>query len=156
MTSRKKHPHPLPLPLRKGEGNKGKGLTTLFRKNQQRQIQHYSWADFGNDIPKLVLRIKKLARRKGRFDGIYGIPRGGLPLAVKLSHHLNLPILAGGVTSKTLVVDDVADSGATLLPYVGRKATIVTIFYKPWSKVKPDIWLRKTENHIVFPWEVVR
>lgn len=112
--------------------------------------QRYTWDDFEKDIPKLVREIKKTRKH---FNGIYGIPRGGFPLAVKLSHHLNLPILIGGVTSKTLLVDDVADSGSTLLPYVGRKATIVTLFYKPWSKVEPDIWLRKTENHIVFPWE---
>jgi len=112
--------------------------------------QAYTWAEFEEDIPKLVAKIKKLNRR---FDGIYGIPRGGLAISVKLSHHLDLPLLIGGVTSKTLLVDDVADTGATLLPYVGRDATIVTIFYKPWSKVEPDIWIRKTENQIVFPWE---
>ena len=114
--------------------------------------QKYTWDEFEEDVPKLVKEIKRLGKK---FDGIYGIPRGGLAVAVKLSHHLDLPLLIGGVTSKTLLVDDVADSGSTLLPYVGRKATIVTIFYKPWSKVKPDIWLRKTENHIIFPWEKI-
>lgn len=113
--------------------------------------QHYTWQEFEKDIPELVRRIKKLRRR---FDGIYGIPRGGLPLAVKLSHHLNLPILAGGVTSKTLVVDDVADTGSTLLPYRERRAIIVTLFWHPKSKVRPHIWLRKKEaDWIVFPWE---
>src|SRR3989338_4319716 len=89
--------------------------------------QRYSWDDFEKDVPKLIRKIKKLRKR---FDGIYGIPRGGLSIAVKLSHELNLPILVGGVTAKTLLVDDVADSGSTLLPYTNRKATIVTIFYK--------------------------
>ncbi len=100
-----------------------------------------------------MLAIKKFARRKGGFDGIHGIPRGGLPIAVKLSHELNLPILIGGVTKNTLVVDDVSDTGSMLAPFKDREAIIVTIFYKPWSKVVPDIWLRKTEDHIVFPWE---
>jgi len=109
-----------------------------------------NWDDFEKDVPKLIRKIKKLRKR---FDGIYGIPRGGLSIAVKLSHELNLPILVGGVTAKTLLVDDVADSGSTLLPYTNRKATIVTIFYKPWSKVKPDIWLRETKKHVIFPWE---
>ena len=117
--------------------------------------QRYTWQEFEKDIPELVRRIKKFARRKSGFDGIYGIPRGGLALAVKLSHHLNLPILIGGVTSKTLVVDDVADTGSTLLPYHDRKATIATLFWHPKSKVKPHIWLRKKESGwVVFPWEV--
>ncbi|OGF63551.1 hypothetical protein A2926_03015 [Candidatus Giovannonibacteria bacterium RIFCSPLOWO2_01_FULL_44_40] len=115
--------------------------------------QRYTWTEFEEDIPKLVLRIKKLARRKGGFDGIYGIPRGGLPIAVKLSHVLNLPILIGGVTKNTLVVDDVADTGSMLAPFKERKATIATLFYKPKSKVVPHIWLRKTKDYIVFPWE---
>lgn len=112
--------------------------------------QKYSWDDFEKDIPKLVVRIKKL---KKQFNGIYAIPRGGLVLAVKLSNIFDLPIVLGGVTEKTLVVDDVSDTGSMLAPLKERGATIVTIFYKPWSKVVPDIWLRKTENYIDFPWE---
>ncbi len=115
--------------------------------------QFYSWDDFQKDIPELVRRIKKLSRKKGGFDCIYGIPRGGLVIAVKLSHELNLPLLMGGVTKKTLVVDDVADTGSMLMPLKERNAAIATLFYKPWSKVVPDIWLRKTRNYIDFPWE---
>lgn len=113
----------------------------------------YSWQEFEGDIPKLVLEIKRLARRKSGFNGIYGVPRGGLTLAVKLSHMLDLPLILGGVTKKTLVVDDVSDTGSMLAPLKERGATIATIFYKPWSKIVPDIWLRKTENYIEFPWE---
>ncbi|MDO8523384.1 MAG: phosphoribosyltransferase [bacterium] len=113
--------------------------------------QKYTWQEFGEDIPKLVAKIKKLNRR---FDGIYGVPRGGLPIAVALSHRLNLPLLIGGVNSKTLLVDDIADTGSTLLPYADRKATIVTLFWHPKSKVKPHVWLRKKETDwILFPWE---
>mgnify|MGYP001564559915 CR=1 FL=1 len=112
--------------------------------------EKYTWTEFEEDTSKLAAKIKRLRKK---FDGIHGIPRGGLTLAVKLSHLLNLPILIGGVTKNTLVVDDVADTGSMLMPFKERKATIVTIFYKPWSKVVPNIWLRKTENHIVFPWE---
>lgn len=112
--------------------------------------RHYTWREFDKDTKKIAGKIK---RSKKRFDGIHGIPRGGLTLAVSLSHLLNLPILIGGVTKNTLVVDDVSDVGSTLTPFKERKATIVTIFYKPWSKIEPDIWLRKTKDHIVFPWE---
>jgi len=113
--------------------------------------RRYTWEEFEEDIPKLVSAIKKTRKH---FNGIYGVPRGGLAIAVKLSHHLDLPLLAGGVTSKTLVVDDIADTGSTLLPYRDRKATIVTLFWHPKSKIKPHIWLHKKETDwIVFPWE---
>ncbi|MBI2020902.1 phosphoribosyltransferase [Candidatus Giovannonibacteria bacterium] len=111
---------------------------------------YYSWVEFEKDIPKLVSLINKLHKN---FDGIYGIPRGGLVLAVRLSHELNLPMIMGGVTKNTLVVDDVSDTGSMLAPLKEREAVIVTIFYKPWSKVEPVVWLRKTEKWIVFPWE---
>jgi len=111
---------------------------------------YYYWEDFEHDIPELVLEIKKFKRE---FNGIYAIPRGGLVLAVELSHMLDLPIILGGVTNRTLVLDDVADTGSTLIPLKERNATIATIFFKPWSKVEPDIWLRKTKRYIIFPWE---
>lgn len=113
--------------------------------------QYYTWKEFERDQDILAKRIKKSKRN---FNGIYGIPRGGLPLAVALSHKLNLPLLLGGVTAKTLVVDDIADSGSTLNPYQERSAFIVTIFYHPKSLVKPALWLhKKTVDWIVFPWE---
>lgn len=112
--------------------------------------EYYTWNDFEDDVPKLVTKINSLGEK---FNGIYGISRGGLPLAVKLSHLLDLPMLMGGVNEKSLVVDDVADTGSMLIPFKDRGATLVTIFYKPWSKIEPHIWLRKTESFIYFPWE---
>ena len=117
--------------------------------------RQYTWQEFEKDIPELVRRIKATKRK---FNGIYGIPRGGLPIAVKLSNDLNLPLLIGGVTSKTLIVDDVADSGSTLLPYISRRATIVTLFLADKSKIRPHIWLHKKaakgKEWVVFPWEI--
>lgn len=61
---------------------------------------------------------------------------------------------------KILVVDDVADTGKSLrlvrLHLKEQGATdvkIATIFYKPWSVVKPDWYERKTSHWIIFPWE---
>jgi len=59
-----------------------------------------------------------------------------------------------------LVVDDVADSGRSLecvsrlLREKGAKSvSIATVFYKPWSLVVPDFYVRTTEKWIVFPHE---
>ncbi len=61
-----------------------------------------------------------------------------------------------------LIVDDVADSGQTIskaIEIVQEKlpASITTavLHYKPRSKIEPDLYARKVDNHIwiVYPWE---
>ena len=59
-----------------------------------------------------------------------------------------------------LLVDDVADSGETLKAVkehiqkrgVAELATC-TLHYKPWSIIKPDIYIDQTEAWIIYPWE---
>jgi hypothetical protein len=61
---------------------------------------------------------------------------------------------------RVLVVDDVADTGKSLrlvrthLKEQGAvEVRIATIYYKPWSVLKPDWYERETSRWIVFPWE---
>jgi hypoxanthine phosphoribosyltransferase len=75
------------------------------------------------------------------------------------------PLLTQGVSvnvvgKKVLIVDDVADTGKSLeivedhLRNQGAKeARIATLYYKPWSKVKPDYYEKETTRWIVFPWD---
>ncbi len=58
---------------------------------------------------------KKLANRiiSGYYDSIYGIPNGGFRVAIELGKLLKLPV-TNKICSKTLIVDDLIDSGATL------------------------------------------
>ncbi|MDP3999796.1 MAG: phosphoribosyltransferase [bacterium] len=112
---------------------------------------YYSWNQFGLDVGKLA---KKLASKKKKFDGVWGPARGGLPIAVCLSHELGLPFLARPKSKKTLIVDDIADTGATLFKYAKAGYFIATIFYHRQSKYVPKIWLREKKNQwVVFPWE---
>lgn len=112
--------------------------------------EHYSWQKFDKDVTEIVRRLKKTHKR---FDGIWAPPRGGLPLAVILSHALNIPFLSKPRGKKTLIVDDIADTGKTLYTFYGVNF-IVTIFYHSHSAVIPNIWLRKKgARWIVFPWE---
>lgn len=59
-----------------------------------------------------------------------------------------------------LVVDDVADSGKSLklvrehlLREGASEVRICTLYYKPWSIVTPDYYMKKTEAWVIFPWE---
>ena len=92
---------------------------------------------------------KRVERRK--FSSVFGVPRGGLIVAVHVSHLLDIPLVS--VPRKgTLVVDDIVDSGKTIKKY--RDRTIASIYYHRHSIVEPDIWIyEKTDAFIKFHWE---
>ena len=60
-------------------------------------MKKLSWADFDACVQVLTQRYGSRS-----FDGVFGIPRGGLCLAVGLSHSLELPLLPVSYTHLTL------------------------------------------------------
>jgi len=114
--------------------------------------QRVSW----KRVQKAIGKIARWAK-KHSFTEVYGLPRGGLVPAVMLSHALKIPLLGGNATMRgtTLVVDDIADTGKTLLKFTNKECKIATLFYKKHSITKPDFWVyEKKKAWIVFPWEV--
>ena len=71
---------------------------------------------------------------------------------------MNSPLLMGA-TDGCLIIDDIADSGRTLIHYTSNdtqfnKYYISTMFYHNRSMVKPDFYkFEKNDKWIVFPWE---
>ncbi len=57
------------------------------------------------------------------------------------------------ITPKTLIVDDICDSGKTLRKY--KENDTFTIFYKKESQITPKYYSKiiNQETWIVFPWE---
>ena len=51
-----------------------------------------SWEQYQYAIDRMVLHYKQ-STRISECGAVYGLPRGGLPIAVSLSHKLNLPLL---------------------------------------------------------------
>ena len=86
---------------------------------------------------------------------VYGIPRGGLPIAVHLSHYFELKLMVTEPyeSMETLVVDDIADTGVTLLKYRDNFRATATLYYKKRSVVKPRFYVYETNKWVVFPWE---
>ena len=88
-----------------------------------------------------------------RFSGIHGIPRGGLVLAVALSHRLELPLLPEPQPG-CLVVDDVFETGRTLAPHRQLAGAELVVWI---SKAEPLWWqaveVTPSAEWIVFPWE---
>jgi hypoxanthine phosphoribosyltransferase len=62
---------------------------------------------------------------------------------------------------KVLIVDEVADTGKSpklvkehIIGEGAAEVKVATVYYKPWSIIKPDYYEKETSRWIVFPWEV--
>ena len=91
-----------------------------------------SWAQYQYAIDRMVLYYKQ-STRISECGAVYGLPRGGLPIAVSLSHKLDLPLLMNYydrkivTDKKILVVDDIADTGHTLKDFENKHNVICLI-----------------------------
>ncbi len=125
-------------------------------KTQDVNDKHYmSWMGFEFAISEFVKHYKE---NKLCVDAVYGPPRGGLPIAVTLSHRLGIPLIKDywetEKLDKVLIVDDIADTGKTLEPLIGPKFITYTIYWHKQSTVKPDYYcFEKKDDWVVFPWE---
>jgi hypoxanthine phosphoribosyltransferase len=74
-----------------------------------------------------------------------------------ITQRIQIPITG----KKILLVDDIADSGESLLlakNYIQKKQVselrVATIYKKPQSKTQPDYYEKTTRKWIIFPWEI--
>lgn len=74
---------------------------------------------------------------------------------------LTQPLSMDVFDKRILIVDEVADTGKSLqlvrehiVEQGAKELRIVTVYYKPWSFVKPDYYAKETSDWIVFPWEI--
>ena len=84
------------------------------------------------------------------YNGLYPVPMGGYPVAIRLSEILALPIVYT-ITSKTLIVDDLIDSGKTLSKFPGVGKAV--LFVKNNKENEVDFYAKKLNDWIKFPWE---
>ena len=107
-----------------------------------------SWIEFDECIDSISSQCKNK-----KFEGVYGFPRGGLCLAVTISHSLELPLLDEPKTN-SLIVDDIYDTGHTLERVKNLEGTETYVWI---SKKKPTWWNSykyiKNNEWIIFPWE---
>lgn len=141
----------------------------------------YTWNDFRQDAKKLMYNIISTINIE-RIQSIAGIAFGGLILTTIFKNTLELPtriIFASSYHKRNqqrlkiklgdldklepivLVVDDIVDSGKTLLSvcsYLQSKSIkhkTATLFIRKNSLIKPDYFIHETEHWVRFPWEVI-
>lgn len=139
-----------------------------------------SWDEYHSLARRLAAQFLS---DNARVDEIVAISRGGLTLGHLLTDLLRVPISTFTIQSysdlqtrgeakitkpltvpldgkKILLVDDVADSGTTLVRaleylkmYTPKKIYTLTMYYKPHSVYKPDYFAKTTSAWIMFPYE---
>ena len=111
-------------------------------------INYFTWNDFDKSVDHIFNKCNLL-----EFSGIYGVPRGGLCLAVALSHKLKIKLISEPIKN-SLIVDDVYETGITLNTFKDIEGAK---FFVLFSKIKPTWWntvhISKKREWIVFPWE---
>ena len=111
-------------------------------------ISYFTWSEFDKSVEHIANKCKFL-----EFSGIYGVPRGGLCLAVALSHKLKIELISEPLKN-SLIVDDVYETGLTLTTFKDIEGAM---FFVLFSKIKPTWWntvhISKKSQWIVFPWE---
>ena len=141
---------------------------------------YYCYDEFLQDIKTLHRKIKDF-----HPDTLLAIARGGLTMghflasamdtrrlfALNSIHYegskkldtlqiFNIPDLSDA--KRVLILDDIADSGETLLAvlnelqerYPDVEFKIATLFYKPDSLIQPDFSVKEAPSWIDFFWEV--
>jgi xanthine phosphoribosyltransferase len=141
--------------------------------------RYYPYEEFKEDLNVLISKIDQ------PFDAILGIARGGLAMAQMLGEYydlrevyaintigyddtekqesvevFNIPDLKS--SKQVLIVDDIVDSGDTLLEILkvlNEKYPSVTfftasIFYKKTAKIAPAWYVKEPKEWIDFFWSV--
>lgn len=108
-----------------------------------------NWSDINHAVNRLVARHRP---HLPAYDGVYGIPRGGVAPALLVSARTSLPMLSQP-TLNTLVVDDLVDSGSTLEGYRNAGHTVDALYRKPWSPATHAPNATEVDSWLVFPWE---
>lgn len=127
--------------------------------NTPRVIQR-SWEDVALAAAHAASKMKADGKM---LNGVYGIPRGGVCLAVLFSHLLGIEYLTGP-REGCLVCDDIADTGNTLLHYRNTPGLVLyTDVAKESAKVTPDYCgmsipegSKDADAWVEFPWESLK
>jgi len=114
----------------------------------------YTWNDLYNDVVSKASNIAGLLKT-GTIETVYGVPRGGIPVAIAISYCYGIPI-AESPDAKTLIVDDFIDTCETMKKYPienYRFVLVATTYKKDGDIMRKLITEPRIADEPVFPWE---
>lgn len=125
-------------------------VLTLRSLSVPKGCARLSWAAFDAAVDAMAEMVKD---RAPRARSIRGVPRGGLPLAVALSHRTGLPLATPEDVEGVVVVDDVVETGRTFREW-GAAADLFLCWISKTPEVPAQFVIRlPADVWIIFPWE---
>jgi hypoxanthine phosphoribosyltransferase len=101
-------------------------------------VLYMTWEHFEEAMRSAVAELSKHPLIPNQPTGVYGIPRGGLIVAVTLSHRLSIPWLAEPQPG-CILVDDVIETGHTM-------QTLINNLHKQHPGLHWATWVWITKN----------
>ena len=128
----------------------------ILQKNLQIDYNQYK-----EMVDVLTFKLREQAKD---FKYIYGVSRGGWPIAVHLSNFLEKELLTHlkhyNLKDGLIVVDDITDTGKTFididsqLPRINNKILYASLIKRVTTNFYPDVYVREiVDEWVVFPWE---
>jgi hypoxanthine phosphoribosyltransferase len=122
-----------------------------------------AWSYYFRLINKLYQKINWDTEE---FDYIVSINRGGNIIGTILSHKTRLPLIVMNkeevpeVRGKILIVDDISDTGRTLLKVISNLKTgtsykTATLHIQNHTHHRPDYYVSTVKQWIIYPYERV-
>lgn len=163
--------------------NTSKAYKGLNKLSLMVEFKYLTW----DNVMDLTIKVSELIVNDGyKPDIVIGIARGGVIIAkiiedllgvgnmssieIKLYKGIDkrgeeavitqpLPTNIKGL--RVLLIDDISDTGATLLTaynYLRNQGALsiktATLIVKPWTKFKPNYYADETTAWVIFPWEL--
>ena len=131
----------------------------MAKRKRYQQVYTHSWDEMDGIIKRFAMLLPY-----GSI--VWGIPRNGSMIASWAAHHnpslqvslqQPMPFTATPQSGDgpTIIIDDILDSGDTLLPYVNAGFYTATLFWRDKAPLRPTWTLLTAPRGIwlQFPWE---
>lgn len=126
---------------------------------------YITYENFGELADELCNRLSSSDKK---FSAVYGLPRGGLSLAVHVSFKMEIPLIMNLTQfnkefpkGRLLIVDDIIGIGKgyeralEFCEIRNIKCSTAVLFCRSESNNKPDFYIDESSSWIVFPWDKI-